>query len=79
MVNIFDTEWYREISSSITPGEAMKIYRENAGLTREELGRKLGKLSRQKISDMERGMRSISKDVAKKLSLIFRVSIDRFL
>ena len=32
MVDIFDTEWYKEIRASTTPGEALKIYRENAGL-----------------------------------------------
>ena len=79
MVNIFDTGWYKEISASTTPGEVVRIYRENAGLTQEELGRQLGKFSRQKISDMERGKRNISKEVAKKLSRIFKVSSDRFL
>jgi DNA-binding XRE family transcriptional regulator len=56
MVNIFDTDWYREINSSTTPGEILRIYRENAGFTQEELGKKLGRFSRQKISDMERGI-----------------------
>jgi DNA-binding XRE family transcriptional regulator len=79
MVNIFDTDWYREVSSSTTPGEVLRIYRENAGFTQEELGQKLGKLSRQKISDMECGKRSISKETAKKLSLIFKVPVARFL
>ena len=79
MVNIFDTDWYREISSSTTPGEVLRIYRENAGFTQEELGRKLGKFSRQNISDMERGKRNISKETAKKLSRIFNVPVERFL
>jgi len=78
-VNIIDTAWYKNTRSATTPGDALKIYRQNAGITQEELGRKLGKFSRQKISDMERGKRTISKEVAKKLSLIFDVSIDRFL
>ena len=42
MVNIFDTDWYREISSSTTPGEVLRIYRENGGFTQEEPGRKPG-------------------------------------
>ena len=79
MVNIFDTEWYKEINASTSPGEVLKIYRENAGLTQEELGQKIGKFSRQKISDMERGKRNISKDAAKKLSRLFKVPLDRFL
>ena len=79
MVDIFDTEWYKEISASTTPGEALKIYRENAGLTQSELGKKLGKFSRQKISDLERGKRNISKEMAKQLSKIFQVPVVRFL
>jgi len=78
-VNIFDTEWYKEIGTATTPGETMKIYRENAKLTQEELGRKLGNFSRQEISDMERGARNISRPVAKELSNIFQVPIIRFL
>jgi DNA-binding XRE family transcriptional regulator len=79
MVNIFDTGWYKETSAATTPGDALKIYRENAGFTQEELGRKLGKCARQKISDIERGKRNISKEMAKKISRIFNVPVDRFL
>jgi DNA-binding XRE family transcriptional regulator len=79
MVSIFDSDWYRNISASTTPGETLRIYRENAGLTQEELGQKLGKFSRQKISDMERGNRNISRETAKKLSRIFQLPVDRFL
>ena len=79
MVDVFDTEWYKEISAITSPGEALKIYRENANLTQEELGRRIGKFCRQKISDMERGKRNISKEVAKKLSRLFKVPVDRFL
>lgn len=79
LVNVFDTDWYKITNSNTSPGDVLKIYRENAGLTQEELGRKLGKFTRQKISDMERGKRSISKEAAKKLSRIFQVPVDRFL
>lgn len=77
--NIFDTRWYQETSNSITPGEAMKIYRENLGLSQATLGKKIGKLTRQKISDMENGKRGISKEVAKELSRLFAVPVDRFI
>ncbi len=46
LVNIFDTKRYKEISSSPTLGEALKIYRENFGLSQTELGKKLGKFTR---------------------------------
>ena len=79
ILNIFDTDWYKDVSEAITPGDTLKIYRENFGLTQADLGRKLGKFTRQKISDMERNKRSLCKDVAKKLSQLFAVPIERFL
>ena len=79
LVNIFDTHWYKAIKKNISPGDTLRIYRQNLGLTQTELGQKLGKFTRQKISDMENNKRSISKAVAKKLSKIFDVQIDRFL
>jgi DNA-binding XRE family transcriptional regulator len=78
-VNVFDTDWFKDINSKTSPGDVLRIYRENSGLTQEELGKKLGKFTRQKISDMENGKRSISKEAAKKLSQIFHVPIERFL
>jgi transcriptional regulator with XRE-family HTH domain len=48
-------------------------------MTQAELGKKLGDLPRQHISNMERGSRGISKEIAKKLSHIFNVPIDRFI
>ena len=78
-VNIFETKWYRDIRSTITPGESLKVYRENIGISQSELGKRIGKFTRQKISDMETGKRGISKEVAKKLSNLFKVPIDRFI
>jgi len=79
MVNVFDTDWYKEIRASTTPGEALKIYRQNAGFSQEKLGLKLGNFNRQKISDMECNKRNISKETAKKLSRLFQVPVERFL
>ena len=78
LVNIFDTHWYKGIKKTISPGDTLRIYRQNLGLTQTELGQKLGKFTRQKISDMENNKRSISKAVAKKLGEIFDVPIERF-
>jgi DNA-binding XRE family transcriptional regulator len=79
LLNIFDTDWYKDISEATTPGDTLRIYRENFRLTQAELGQKLGKFTRQKISDMEHNTRTISKDVARKLSQLFDVPIDRFI
>jgi DNA-binding XRE family transcriptional regulator len=78
-VNIFETEWYKKTESSLSPGENMKIYRELHSMTQAELGERLGNLPRQHISNMEKGVRGISKENARKLAAIFKVPVDRFL
>ena len=78
-LNIFETEWYQEMQQQITAGEVLRVYRENLGLTQAELAQKIGKLTPQKISDMEHNRRSISKEVARKFSQIFKVPAERFL
>lgn len=78
-INIFNSEWFVEIEASTTPGEVVKIYRENNNLTQKQLGEKLGKFTRQNISDIEHGLRGISKEVALKLSSIFNVGVERFI
>ena len=79
-VDIFSTDWYREISAQITPGEILKIYRKNRDMSQAELGLLLGTTwTRQKISDLEHNRRQISKEVGKKLSRIFGVPVERFL
>ena len=77
-VNIFDTAWYKQISSALTPGEAMKIYRENHGLTILELAEKLEILTSEEITDIESNKRAINIDIAKKLSELFQVPVERF-
>jgi len=79
VMSIFSSDWFKNIESSTTPGDIVKIYRENLNLTQEQLGKKLGKFTKQNISDIERGRRSISKEVAKKLSAFFDVSVGRFI
>ncbi len=78
-VDIIETDWYKEIKSQTTPGDAMRIYRENSGMTQAELGKKLGNIPRQLISNMECGKRAISLATAKKLAAIFDVPAIRFL
>ena len=78
-VDVFETEWFKKVSKRITPGKNIRIYREMHGLTQEELGKKLGDISRQNISHMERGKRPISKTNAKKLAKIFHLSVENFI
>lgn len=67
LVNVFETDWYKQASSGITPGDVLRIRRENAGLSQSELGVKIGS-NRQNISAMETGRRTIGKESAKKLA-----------
>ena len=79
-VDLFGTAWYHEVTEQITPGEVLKMYRENRGMSQVELGRQLGQTwAGQKISDLEHNRRPISKEVGKKLSQIFNVPVERFL
>ena len=78
-IEITESDWYKEIKSETTPGDAMRLYRNNHQLTQTQLGEKLGNIPRQLISNMECGRRSISLATAKKLSAIFTVPASRFL
>ena len=77
-VDIFTTAWYREIQSKTTPGDNLKIYRENHGLTQARLGEMLGGIPRQHVSNMERGLRSVSMKTVRKLAKIFKISPGKF-
>ena len=79
LIEVTKSDWYRNIREEITPGDNMRTYREMHKLTQEELGQRLGSFSRQNISNMERGHRSISKATAKKLAKLFDVSVEKFL
>ena len=79
IVNIFETDWYRQIKSAMGPGDNLKIYRENRGWTQAQLGDMLEGIPRQHVSNMERGIRPISKKMARKLARIFNVSPGKFI
>ena len=79
LVNVFETDWYKKIKKETSPGDNMRIYRENHGMTQEALGRILGNIPRQHISNMERGIRAISLNTAKKLSRIFKLPLEKFI
>lgn len=79
LVDIFETDWYKEIKAKTSPGDNLRIYRENRGLTQAQLGLILGGIPRQHISNMERGIRPISIDMARKLAKVFKVSPAKFI
>ncbi len=79
-VLVTETDGYREIRKKTTPGDAMRLYRENRRLKQEDLAARLGPaFKKQHVCDMERGRRAISKAVAKKLARIFQTSPARFI
>ncbi len=79
LLDVFQTDWYKRIKKTLTPGTNLKIYRQNLGLTQAQLGEKLGNLPKQFVSNMENGIRPISKKTALKLAKLFRTSVDRFI
>ena len=79
LVDVFETDWYRSIKSGMAPGDNLKTYRENHGLTQARLGELLGGVPRQHVSNMERDVRSISLKTARKLAQIFQVSPEKFI
>jgi DNA-binding XRE family transcriptional regulator len=74
-----ETEWYKKTKASMKPGDHLRAYRMSRGLTQPMLGKALGGISKQNISDMENGRRPIGKEVAKKLAEIFNTSVEKFL
>ena len=78
VVDVFETSWYKEVSERMTPGKYLAIYRKNKKLTQEQLGKVLGGVPRQHISNMERGRRAISLKMARNLSAILDTPIERF-
>src|SRR4030043_1926038 len=73
LIDVFETEWFKNMDSKMTPGKNMRIYREIHKMTQDELGNKLGGISKQNISHMEREIRPISKKTAKLLAILFKV------
>jgi DNA-binding XRE family transcriptional regulator len=78
-VDVFQTEWYKRIKKKLTPGTYMKVFRQNEGMTQAQLGKALGGLPRQHISNMENGSRPISKKTALRLAELFDVSVEKFI
>ena len=79
VVNALETDWYKRTMAAMTPGKALRIYRENAGLTQTALGERVGGIPRQHISNMENGKRPIGKENAKRLAAALHVDYRVFL
>lgn len=78
-IDPFTTDWFIETEAEMVPGDIMRIDRQNKGLSQKKLGEKLGKFSRQNISDMEHGRKNISLKTARKLAKIFKKPVSRYI
>ena len=77
-IPIQETNWYKKISKTMTPGTALKVYRDNAEFTLLELSKKSG-IAVSHLSAMENDKRGIGKISAKKLGDALDCSYKRFL
>jgi DNA-binding XRE family transcriptional regulator len=78
-MDAFETDWFKAVEKELSPASNMKFYRQLHHLTQEELGKRLGGIPKQHISNMENGKRPISKRTAKQLSQIFDLPLERFI
>jgi len=78
-LDVFQTDWYKNLKKRLSPGSYIKVFRQNRNMTQTELGKALGGLPRQHVSNMENGIRPISKKTAIKLSKLFDVSVEKFI
>lgn len=69
LVNVVDTEWFKRVSAEMTPGDHLRIRRLNAGLTYEEVARKIG-TETETVSAMERGEIPIDQAMADRLAQV---------
>jgi DNA-binding XRE family transcriptional regulator len=76
--NVLDAPLYESGPREMNPGVWLRFCRQDKGLSQATLGRELGGLSRQNISNMEYGRRPISRRMAVRLSAYFGVSVDKF-
>lgn len=79
VVDIMESDWYRDMSVKTTPGTVVRIYRENFGPSQKELAQKAGVSKASYISDIEHGRRPVSKNLAKKFAQIFSLAPEFFL
>ncbi|GEM_PF-452924 len=77
LVNVFETDWYKEMEAESTPGKSLKIMRNAARLTQDQLSKKTG-IPKQNISAMERDMRPISLRSAQKFAKAIGTSYTMF-
>jgi len=68
----------REVFPESSPGNRLRGLRTREGITQKELAKTLG-IRQHHVSEMEKGLRSISKDMAKRIGEAYDISYKVFL
>jgi ribosome-binding protein aMBF1 (putative translation factor) len=76
--DITSTAWWKKMEATSHFGTVLWTYRDNAGLTLEQLSRRSG-IATSHLSDMENGKRAIGPRTAKKLAKVLGVDYHLFL
>jgi hypothetical protein len=77
-VPINSDPWFQKLRASRTSGEVLWCYRDNAGITLDELAEKSG-IAKSHLSEMENNKRPIGVKSAKKLATALNCDFHRFL
>jgi hypothetical protein len=78
LVNLLETDWYKNMSAKMTPAKILGIYRDNAGLTLTQVSDKTG-IAVSHLSAMENGSRGIGRISAQKLGKALKCEYRHFL
>jgi DNA-binding XRE family transcriptional regulator len=78
VIDVIESEWFKNVSKKITPGTIVRTYRDNFKLTQQQLAEKVGVNKSSYISDIEHNRRPVSKNLAKKFAELFGVSLEMF-
>jgi DNA-binding XRE family transcriptional regulator len=79
IIDVFESEWFKDLSKKTTLGSVVRVYRENFKLTQQQLAQKVGIQNSSYISDIENNRRPISKTLVKKFAGLFGVSPEMFI
>jgi Plasmid maintenance system antidote protein len=71
------SDWFAALAAKVTPGQSLRVYRNNAGWTQARLSEKTG-IPVPHISGMENDKRPIGKATAKKFADVFGTDYHRF-
>lgn len=77
-IPIASDPWFQKLRKSRTSGDVLWCYRDNAGITLEELSEKSG-IAKAHLSEMENNKRPIGLKTAKKLAEALKCDFHRFL